>query len=83
MRGEAGAVRVDVEDPHGDGAGFERGGEERGGEVGFGEHAEEVDGGEVEKLGRVDEEDSDAGRRRGVGGHCLEAYGCRYEGCFI
>ena len=57
----AGAILVDVEDFHGDGTGFERGREERGGEVGWGEHAEEVDGGEVEELDRVDEEDSDAG----------------------
>ena len=55
------AILVDVEDFHGDGTGFERGWERKGGEVRLGEHAEEVDGGEVEELDRVDEEDPDAG----------------------
>ena len=66
MKG-VGAILVDVEDVHGNGAGFDRGGEGGDGEVGLGEHAEEVDGGDVEQLDRVDEEDSDAGC--GLGGH--------------
>lgn len=57
-----GAALVDVDDLDRDGAGFERRGEEGdGGEEGVGDHAEDVNGGKVEQLDGVDEEDTDAG----------------------
>lgn len=63
-----GASFTDVEDFHGDGPGFEGARQLQVGDVGLGEHAEEVDGGKVEELDGVDEEDTDAGG--GFGRHC-------------
>lgn len=61
---------VDVEDFHRNGAGFERRGEGlEGGDVGFGEHAEDVDRGKVEDLDQVDEQNADADC--GFGSHCF------------
>ena len=56
-------VVADVDDVHGDSAGFEGRGHVGVREVGGVEHSEDVDGGEVEELDGVDEEDADAGWR--------------------
>lgn len=52
---------ADIDDLHGDGASFEGRGHDGVGEVEGVEHGEDVDGGEVEELDGVDEEDADAG----------------------
>ncbi len=60
---------ADVEDFHGNGAGFERCGEhDEVGEEFFGERAEDVDRGQVEELDFINEENTDAGC--GFGRHC-------------
>ena len=64
-----GALLVDVEDFHGYGIGLEELWQEgKGGDVGWRQHIEEIDGGEIEKLRGVDEEDTDTSCS--LGSHC-------------
>ena len=64
-----GASLVDVEDLHGYGTCLDEIWQEgKGGDVGLRQHVEEINGGEIEELRGVNEEDTDTSC--GLGSHC-------------
>ena len=64
-----GALLVDVDDLHGYGTCFDEIWQEgKGGDIGLRQHVEEINGGEIEELRGVDEEDTDASCS--LGSHC-------------